>query len=112
MTRNWTPVTESLFRHLHAAGATITHVNDGEGWEETPTQADALYAATGIDVAHLRVRLNEGPKYTLLLVYGNAPHELVADWSYSGPGPHTAIDQAIARFSEEWEDKPCPTIAD
>ena len=109
---DWKPVAASLMWHLQNNGATVTHVNDGGGWEKTPTHAEALDAATGVDTADLRVWLSKDSTCYLILVYGNEPEELVADWITRGAGPHTAIEDAITHFAEEWKDMPCPTTAD
>ncbi len=109
---NWKPVAESLFRHLQAAGATITHVNDGGGWIKTPTLAAAVDAATGVDEAHVRVTFVDHLSSCLWIVYGNSPEELVADYTYNLHEVVLLLEPAIEQFQAEWEDKPCPMCSE
>jgi len=110
MTLNWTPVTESLFRHLWAAGITIAGVSNSERWIITTSIDDALEYADGVDEAWVRVRLDDERQATLYLVYGNNPDELVADYARTKSSSDDWIEAPLQRFADEWEGVPCPTV--
>jgi hypothetical protein len=115
MTLNWKPVTESLFRHLQDAGFRVIAVHDGadDGYQAAATTAQAVDLATGVDTAHVRVQRGDAKATLTLIYYDNEPEELVVDWSCpDSASTSLLLDQAISRFSQEWECKPCPTTSD
>jgi hypothetical protein len=110
---NWLPVTTSLLEILTAHGFKLISVFDGEaeckiGNGDTAI-AQAADAADGVDEAWLLVSKPAEHFYRLLLVYGNDPDELVADYSYPN-GSHDELEEALTAFQQAWSDKPCPQV--
>jgi hypothetical protein len=74
----------------------------------TPTTAEAVDAATGLDAAFVRIQFAQDLTSTLFLVYDEDPVDVVADYTYHGIRDHHLIERALNAFQAEWKDKPCP----
>ena len=115
---DWTPVVRSLVHHLlehdiiPAAiydGAITTRFNDSD-----PDLADLVAeAACAVDESSLRCTWHDRGKdlrCSLLLVLGNEPDELVADYSYEANNAalEMQIATALEEFESTWAGKSCP----
>jgi hypothetical protein len=82
-------------------------VNDGEAWPvKRSRDASAIFeAANAVEEATLKIRDAAGESLgTLLIVFGNCPDELIADYSWNRNfhsdegGPMFEIDSAFQRL--------------
>lgn len=110
MQLNWNPVIISFLQSLVSNGYTLLATDNGDGWE---TAGDTLEKVAdelaSVDESWLRIE-KENRFVTVFLVIGNAPSELVCD--YSGPtGGMAEIERVIEEWSATWEDKDCPVLA-
>lgn len=110
---NWQPVVMSLLFNLQGAGFDLRAVDDGDGSTRLDSSQSKLQQrlaaadiAAAVDVA--KVFVCKGDKHgCLLLVLGNEPDELVADYG-GAPALMPELELAIDRFSARWEGRPCP----
>jgi len=120
------PEVSSLIATLEANGFTIVKAFDGEEYfrrDSFPTLAAFVDQMTGTDDCNLIVRrkaMKDSVKtpgtrvyclYSLTLIYGNSPGELLADWGV----PHdaedsAALDKASKEHGAKWEGKEQPTV--
>lgn len=107
---NWKPVIGSAFFNLEKAGLTITHVNNGDGWEEVSNRKEAVWIANVCDDCRVRVQNAEGQGSTVYIVLGNHPEDLFTDWTLN-PATDAAVDAAVEAFGAIWEGKRCPVVA-
>lgn len=82
---DWKEVCSVLLDAIEAAGAVTGEVDNGGGWTVTNTREELLSELTASDTAHLKVRLKDPGEVrdyatVLFLVFGNEPHELLADY--------------------------------
>lgn len=110
---NYQDETRSLLERLTKAGFTLTEASD-EDWTKLPANPrDAVDMALGIltacDESHLAVS-KDGCSYTLWLVYGNGPGELVCDYgwkkSYEDSPSHKLLEETIDKHFDFWENWP------
>lgn len=119
------PEVLSLFLTLKKHGFTIRAVYDGEKQTEfTTVSAEAfLEAATGVDECTLRITRNAKKdsvktpgtlvcvRYSLYLVYGNSPGELVSDYGIPADADDAAaLEAATDEHSKKWDGKKQPTV--
>jgi len=102
-----TKETESLIKRLKAADFKIISVNDGDEEDIVPkSEQEAVEILTSVDKSWLTVKRGEY-SFTLLLVYGNSPGELVCDYSWSktadGSSELALLDKLTEEHSNEWE---------
>jgi hypothetical protein len=112
---NWTPVVKSLLNILvKEYNFELYKVNDGGDEDEFivgNNNDEKINLATnlisGVDSAELFIKHPDYPKETLwlLIVLGNEPFETVADYTC-----FSLLEEAIDKFSEEWEGKDCPKV--
>lgn len=128
MLNDWNPETASLLASLRAAGFTIRGGSNGEDKVEKPesfaNESAFLNELLACDEAWLYVT-RKGRKeskktpgkqvaavYTLFLVMGNSPGELVSDWGIpADEDDANALELAVRKCSDEWEDRKQPLIA-
>jgi hypothetical protein len=127
MLNDWNPETASLLASLVAQGFTIWGGNNGEGEDfkrgTFATETAFLEELLACDEALLYVTRNgtkESTKtpgkqvkrvYSLYLVLGNSPGELVSDWGIpADEGDAKALEQACKECSDKWDGKPQPLI--
>ena len=131
--RDWLPVTTSLFTHLDRYNLRVIEVDDQQeriAIDPMPPEVDtplariekAALACDGLDACRVTLHYDpdghghsfpsgQAPVLQLVLIYGNEPHELVADWLHSsGDAFEELCERAIDAFCREWETKPCPRI--
>jgi len=123
---DWMPETKSLLATLRQEGFTIVKgSNGGDSFrlDSFPTEADFLEELLGCDEAYLFIRRN-GTKdsvrepgkrvyclYSLWLVLGNSPGELVADYGIpANLDDANALDKATKEHFAKWEGKAQPTL--
>lgn len=101
--------TDSLFNRLVKAGFTILAVNDGMDWEDVTKQDKAVATATNIacSVHEAWVRIyRDGHVFTLYLVYGNSPGELVSDFSWKRDAEDSQafsdLDSLLDQHYNDW----------
>lgn len=128
MINDWNPETASLLASLVAQGFTIYGGNNGEGDTfKRSTFADEaafLNELLACDEAWLYVTRNgtkESAKtpgkmvprvYSLFLVLGNSPGELVADYGIpADEGDAAAMETATNEAARKWEGRKQPKIA-
>ncbi len=70
----------SLINDLINDGFKITHIDDGDGWEET-TADTVIDSILGVDDSNIRVKKEGGKGNSIYLVLGNEPGVIVADYS-------------------------------
>ena len=103
---DWEPVVEDLLAKLQRQGIKPVAVDNGGGFEACEESIKkALPLATASDEALITFRDTQGKRCRVLIVLGNEPHELVADYSAHLP----ALQEAIDEFSDDWIGRPCPT---
>jgi len=88
-------VLTAIMDTLAESGYQLVNAYDGEEWMGHDVTADATYAealawATAADMGAIRYRDNRGDRFTLHLVLGNSPWEVVADISGTD---HDAIER-------------------
>ena len=104
MKYNWKIPVRDFLRTAHKHGLRPVAVNNGGGWQYTPTAALAVAEIDATDESHVHFEHTDGKRVIAFLVLGNEPAELVADYS-----THPAIDAATEEHYNNWEGKPCPT---
>ena len=101
---DWNIETRSLLQRLHNAGIAILSVSHED---RVPFDANKLdqfiEECSACDESYLSVRLPDDKKATLMLVYGNSPGELVADYT-----SHPLLDVVTQEHYAEWDGKPQP----
>lgn len=125
MTLDWNPVVRSLLQHLRTQDILPFSVYDGayrtklDGTDEDERQEQAVDLATGQDECRISCRWwNDDTRSELVanfvLVLGNDPDELVADYFISSDAQEldARVSAALEAFGEEWAGKPCPTQAE
>lgn len=123
MTLDHTPVLISLVEHLLAHDIIPFCAWDGEERIELPAAdyselaREAADAVADVETARLNCRwTHRGVRYncSLLLVFGNDPAELVADWAISEDAEalELELEAALDAFSLAWEDRAWPKAAD
>lgn len=120
MTLDHTPVLVSLVEHLLAHEIIPFCAWDGEERIELPAAdrdelaREAADAVADVETARLNCRwIHLGVRYncSLLLVFGNDPAELVADWSVSEDAEELEreLETALDAFADTWEGRAWPT---
>jgi hypothetical protein len=73
---------QKLVRHAKAHGWSVPSVDDGG--EEVPckSEKDVLDTVFSVDMSRIYFE-KEGNVHSALIVLGNSPDEVVADWGYS-----------------------------
>jgi len=100
--------------HLQRAGYVLRYADNGEERDHLahlePSKAKKLAVEnlTACDEGWLRLAKGE-ERYTLFLVLGNEPFELVADYTYRSDIPD-AMDSILSAWSDKWENRKCPTV--
>ena len=120
---DWAPVVRSLVLHLVNHDIIPVTVYDGAYRTSIPCASTEKMAqlvadaACCVDEASLRCIFHHEDtelRCSLLLVFGNDPDELVADYSYPPDYPSDAleaqIELALNDFQAQWEGKTCPCI--
>ena len=102
MRNDFRPETRSLFKTLKFWGFTPYSVNNGE---ETVKASDVsitefLEETVATDEALVRFDYINGKRYSVYLVFGNCPGELVCDSSDFEP-----LNEATDAHSEKWENR-------
>lgn len=117
MTRNWKPVIESLLDALEEQRITLHGVLLDEeaklfivvqGDSPAERRSHAIELIDGVDSTILHLKWGY-QSTTMLLVFDEAPEDLIADWSI--PRSKTMelhLEAAAEAFSNLWEGKPCP----
>jgi hypothetical protein len=120
---NWTPVVlDLLYLLTEEGGATLVFVDDTEEITHLAppescqllgeTRRIAAEAITAVDMSALRIMLRDEVA-TLSIVLGNAPEEIIQDWSAPiCSRTYWMLEAITSKFSRQWEDKPCPVIED
>lgn len=113
---NWKPIVASFLLHMQERGFRPYAVNNGDGFVKT--EKDKLCQqeiitltveeATACDEASIRLHAPDNSFFTALIVLGNEPHELVADYTSRDTETGKAFDAAITEWSESMEGTPCP----
>lgn len=113
---NWKPVVASFLLHMQERGFRAFAVNNGDGFVKTEkdklSQAEILALtveeASACDEASIRFHSPDNSFFTAYIVLGNAPHELVADYTSRDTETGKAFDAAITEWSDSMEGTPCP----
>jgi hypothetical protein len=119
MTLDFTPVITSLVEHLLEQDIVPYCMHDGEERIELPAAdhselaVEAAAVATSVDTSRLNCYWHDrGTRHTcsLLLVLGNDPDEVVADYYLSSGAEdlERQLEYALENFSETWSGRPCP----
>jgi hypothetical protein len=104
---DWKPEVRSLIKTLRKHGFTIESVDNGETRVNLATvgEAEFLSEAVACDEATLFCVAPDGRRVALWLVFGNAPGELICDYSFV-PG----LGKVAEEHGEKWFGRPQPTI--
>jgi hypothetical protein len=116
---NWKPVVRDFFKMAEQAGFEVTHIDDGEGYEDirlrAKTQADRR--AVGVEmvcsVDEARVNFLHVPtdkRIAAFIVLGNGPEEICADYTSGNEDADRAFDKVNNDFYSKWEMRKTPTI--
>jgi hypothetical protein len=103
----------SLLHTLQKHGFELHQVNDGEEYVTLNCQGvhnrrkEAIEIITSVDESQVRISHN-GTYGWMLIILGNDPDELVADWS----GNFEALDVAINAYNKRWCGRKCPVTAE
>jgi hypothetical protein len=100
------PEVRSLIKTLKENDFQIISGSDGEESFkfDTMSRTEFLESVTACDEGYLKVRYNE-QNYTIFLVYGNEPGEVICDYS-SLP----ELDQVAEAHYDKWQNRKQPTI--
>ena len=114
MTLDSRPLVRSLLEHLGAHGFTVTTVYDGETHTSTEDIEEIIDAATATDEAWLTAAATYSGAihlFTLNLIYGNEPWELVADYSWTRGDQQLLgdLEDALDAYVQQWDGNPYPT---
>lgn len=130
---DWKPVVRSLVARLMKNNIIPTAVYDGAYTTRIAQTSmhsmavEVAEAACAVDECSLRCIFHDKDVElhgSLLLVFGNDPDELVADYSWQpNPGAlvrgygypkdsplELGLNAAIEEFEDEWQGKPCPRV--
>lgn len=113
---NWKPVVNDFFKMAQKIGFEVTHVDDGEGYEEIPpkTNRKTLAVEMVCSVDESRVNFIHTPTKTRiagLFILGNGPEEICSDWTISSnEEANKAFDTVATNFYSKWKDRKTPTI--
>jgi hypothetical protein len=94
---------------LQKDGYTIAAASDGEEWTKfvQTTKLSVRKQATDIlassDIGYVNVE-KDGKNFSLFIVLGNDPEELVADGTYN-----EELEVTLDKYIAMWEGKKCPT---
>lgn len=106
---NWSPVVESFAKAIVAGGFEIKGALDGESaMKENPTAHEAAEWVCSCDEGGIKFT-KDGNRVTALIVLGNDPDEIVADWRYNNDETEKEFDKLWSTWMETWVDKECPT---
>jgi hypothetical protein len=110
---DWIPETQSLLETLQRAGFTLLSGNNGENRFAFTGDLPAFIAElSACDESHLFIK-KDTEEIWLLLVFGNSPGELVADFGVSRSLQIAElVDAATASHYEKWEGKAQPTLTE
>jgi hypothetical protein len=99
--RDWKPCVRDLLERLVSAGFTIESIDDGGDWTKFPTLDAAVDTITSVDESTIYTNSIDKSDPVLMIVLGNGPDEIVAD--YAGGTPK--LDMIIKGHSKDWESK-------
>ena len=106
--KDYEPEVRSLIHTLKRHGFVVRSAFDGEDVIQAEAGHDVVVKhLCGVDESYLRVA-HGNRKASLLLVLGNEPGVIVADYSYSKE-LGKALDAVIDEHSERWEERAQPT---
>jgi len=104
---DWVRPVQDLLRRIQAAGFDLLRVDNGGDEDENVFHKNreasrklALEEITATDESRLWISRKGGRELVVLIVLGNAYHELPADWSVNPD-----LDKVLEEFSEHWEDR-------
>lgn len=109
--RDYRPEVRALLARLVHAGFTLAGLeNGGDSLEcdERSRFGSFVEHATATDDCSLYVRradVRDGKRMTVLLVLGNEPGVICADWA-----SHPALDAVLNAHADEWQDKAQPMM--
>lgn len=111
---NWKPVVRSFIGTLKRHGFDIQEVDNGEEhYMLLPATAvrNAVEHICSVDESRLLVVHNSNPRYqcNILIVLGNGPEEIAADWSYNSTIGDAILSKAIDEHYNRWERRKTPT---
>ena len=105
MANDFRPEVRSLFKTLRWHDFTILAVNNGDEWVKLNDVGvtEFLEETVAADEASLRVAYTDGKKYSLYLVFGNSPGELVCNHTDFDP-----LSVAVEEHCDKWENRKQP----
>jgi hypothetical protein len=109
MSYNWAIPVNSLLNTLQKDGYTIVAASDGVEWTKfvQTTKLSVRRAATDIltsgDIGYVNVE-KDGKNFSMFIVLGNEPEELVADYT-----SNDELEATLDKYIAMWEGKKCPT---
>ena len=104
--RDWKPCVRDLLERLVAAGFVIDQVDDGGDMIEVITIDAAVDTITSVDESTLFIKDTQGPSDpALLIVLGNGPEEIVADYCGCDLACGKRLDMILKGYSNDWEGK-------
>lgn len=108
MKYNWKPVIEDAIKCLLDQGLTLSSVDNGDE-EEIPVSTidEAVEQINATDESNLYMENPDGRLRSILIVLGNEPCELFADYTCD-----PLIDNACDKFYELWDGRKCPENED
>ena len=103
MRHDWKKITASLLNYLQKEGFTLVSAYDGGDRLRSSNSAELTDFLIGVDESSFIVEKN-GDKFSLYLVYGNAPCELVCDHTYKQDNQNSLdLETAIEKHYNRWE---------
>lgn len=96
---DWVSVVQSLIDHLRASGCTMLYAVDGE---RERSDTDLAECVCSCDEGWLIVD-HRGAQFTLWIVLGNEPFEIVADYSVARTVDKEVVDSFDA-ILEQWSE--------
>lgn len=117
---DWSKPVNSLIHKLQKAGLVVQAVDDGgeivniKETKQLENRKLAVDTVVSVDFSHIILKNANGDRARIVIVLGNDPDEIIADWACSSNYSSTIapqVESAIEQFYKQWEGKKCPTVA-
>jgi hypothetical protein len=110
---NWAKPVSSLLSKFQRCGYDIMAAHDGEEYNninknlsQLNKRKEAVDIITSVDLSRVYLLSPKGRKFYLMIVLGNEPSELVADYTYF----EEETENIVEEFCQQWEGKKCPIV--
>jgi hypothetical protein len=110
---NWAKPVSSLLAKFQRCGYDLFAVNDGgeyiiinKNLSRLDKRKEAVETITSVDLSSVYLISPKGRTFELMIVLGNEPSELVADYTYFEEETESIVEE----FCQQWEGKKCPIV--